>query len=188
MDVSQFDCWARSIAERSSLSRRRIGSAALLAMFGLIDIADAKKRKKKKKKPKTTAPCTGSCAGKTCGSDGCGDNNVCGSCRGGQICAGGDCVAGQANCPAGADHCQSFPTFCGTTSNCACYPTTEGETRCVAGTSGCGICTSSADCIAQGYEPGTVCIEINPGQGSNCGNCPTGPNTACARPCPARWL
>jgi hypothetical protein len=49
------------------------GFGALLGLVGL-DLADAKKKKKKKKKK-----CKPTCAGRTCGDDGCGGS--CGTCQ-----------------------------------------------------------------------------------------------------------
>lgn len=82
MDDQQFDDLARSLIH----SRR-----ALLGLGVALGVAppraDAKKRKRKRRKK--IPPCQPECAGRTCGSDGCG--GVCGQCGAGQTCSGGAC-------------------------------------------------------------------------------------------------
>jgi hypothetical protein len=100
------------------MSRRRgVGLAGVLGLAGLVAPpgADArkKKRKKKRKKPKPTSACRASCAGRTCGDDGCGGS--CGTCEGELVCRNGRC-----DCPEGQD-------LCGGTCHPACPASSPGR-------------------------------------------------------------
>jgi hypothetical protein len=97
----------------------------------------------------------------------------------GQRCLRGKCVVWQGTCSAGANSCAS-EVGCNATPGCACYVTTEGETRCGSGAGidpPCNVCTSSADCEEEFPDiPGVFCIL----KGDEPGCCPG----SCARPCP----
>ncbi len=100
--------------------------------------------------------CTPSCAGKQCGSDGCGGS--CGSCPAGSGCNGtGQCVAG---CTPQCAGLQCGPNGCGgTCGSCAAgYSCTNGQ------------CVSSGGCTAQcaGKQCGPD------GCGGSCGSCASG--------------
>ena len=89
MDEERFDRWTAGLGQ--SLSRRRLGGAAVgaLTALGLTGNAGAKKKKKKKKKP--VATCPGGCRGnEQCRSGKCIDP-ACGECPAGQECIYGLC-------------------------------------------------------------------------------------------------
>lgn len=94
----------------------------------------------------------------------------------GRHCLNGQCVVWQGTCPVGADTCIS-PQAC--SGSCACYQSTEGETRCGMSLGihpDCERCVTSADCVAQFPEfPGVFCKQ---GEGNSCG-CPG----VCLQPC-----
>jgi len=144
----------------------------------------------------------GSCKGdKTCQGGTCacppGDIDVCGgdicvppdaqcctdgNCSGlpGRRCFRGQCLDWQGTCPIGADACAGTGSACGQTSNCGCYQSTEGETRCGTGLGvlpDCERCKTSADCVAQ--FPQFLGVFCKKGEGAGCG-CPG----VCLQPCP----
>lgn len=94
--------------------------------------------------------CQPSCAGKTCGGDGCG--GTCGACGDGKSCVGGACAC-QPSCvgkSCGDDGCGGTCGVCGTSSTCAagqCVCTPVCGTPCPGGDpqAGCGIWTLPAD-------------------------------------------
>jgi hypothetical protein len=87
---------------------------------------------------KSTPTCTPSCAGKTCGDDGCGGS--CGSCDSCHTCSGGTCVA----------KCDSCHTCSGGT--CVAKAPNCGTKICGNDACGnsCGTCDSSYSCNPQG--------------------------------------
>ena len=140
--------------------------------------------------------CVPSCAGKQCGSDGCGGS--CGTCPGGQACQAGACVQANYECtdycggaaPSGCycdDSCDSYGDCCpevclGCPSLpfCECVPSCAGKD---CGDDGCGgscgtcppgvaceagICACVPDCEGDGgpLECG------DDGCGGSCGTCP----------------
>ena len=105
MNSSRFDSFTRALTDPRS--RRTALSALLGATLGLLGLVDTEAKKgkgKRKKKNKKKTPCVPACAGKTCGSDGCG--GTCGSCNG--ACPDGTCI-----CPSGS-------RLCGTTCQQCC--------------------------------------------------------------------
>src|SRR3954447_12004864 len=68
MDPSRFDTLARSLAMTGT--RRRALPTILAGAFVLLGLADTEAKHKRHKHKKK--PCIPICAGKTCGSDGCG--------------------------------------------------------------------------------------------------------------------
>jgi len=81
--------------------------------------------------------CTPGCAGKVCGSDGCGGS--CGTCPANQTCnANGQCVIGPANCNWIRSVCGSNPTctLCCWNVNTPKYEETCGPAGCIG-----GVCT-----------------------------------------------
>ena len=106
--------------------------------------------------------CTADCAGKQCGSDGCGGS--CGACQPGQVCAGGQCVV---DCVPDCSGKQCGPNGCGGTCGlcqpgfvCAggvcdddCIPDCAGK---MCGSDGCG-----GTCVA--FDPPVeVAFDANP--------------------------
>ena len=130
--------------------------------------------------------CAPQCAGKQCGSDGCG--GTCGTCPSGQSCS----LSSQCGCApqcggkqCGPDGCGGScgtcagATSCSASGTCACVPSCAGKTcgddgcggscgDCAAGTScngGTGQCVSGANpCESKQCGPD--------GAGGSCGNCP----------------
>jgi hypothetical protein len=169
MENNRFDAIARLLG--SAASRR--GIAHLLTGGALIGAArgvEAKKRHKKhRKKDRTKDQCPS-------GSERCG--SAC--CAEDQLCAEGQCVTGQGTCGAGADSCSATEIHCNGTTMCACFVTTQGDTRCGDTNilSQCGECTDDADCAS--YGPGAFCARDT---GDFCG-CDFG-QAFCRTPCPS---
>ncbi|GMV44508.1 MAG: hypothetical protein AMXMBFR64_62240 [Myxococcales bacterium] len=99
-----------------------------------------------------TGGCAPSCAGKECGSDGCGGS--CGSCGPAASCVGGKCLACEPSC----DGKQCGPDGCG---------------------GSCGGCADGAACLPSGVCP--TCVPSCAGRvcgwdgcEGSCGTCPTG--------------
>ncbi len=82
--------------------------------------------------------CIPNCAGKVCGSDGCG--GTCGACLKGETCDAGQCLPAETPC----------------TPNCAGLEC--GDDGC-GGT--CGICTDGKDCLAGACKVAEVPIEVD---------------------------
>jgi hypothetical protein len=109
--------------------------------------------------------CTPNCAGRECGSDGCGGS--CGTCSGGDVCTtGGACVSTAPDCPADRDctgrECGPDPVCGVSCGSCSGSETCEGG-LCVPPTnpcssadscftcvirSGCGWCASASYCVS----------------------------------------
>lgn len=133
---TRFDTLIRSlIRSRSRRDAVRVFSGSLLAGLLTNDLRSgiAKKGKHgegKKHKKRTTNRCIPTCAGRTCGDDGCG-----GSCG---PCANGVCNAGNCTCPtSGTERCGS---------GCA-QPCSGGQVR---NPVTCGCCTpNEGGCTAE---------------------------------------
>jgi hypothetical protein len=108
--------------------------------------------------------CVPDCAGKECGSDGCGES--CGTCTGGQTCQSGTCVNPPPFC-AGKNSCLDNAN-CGDGTPCHCLITEE------TGEPFCGVLLGSlnANCAVD-CLPSETCVDV-----SDCGG-----TTACATPC-----
>jgi hypothetical protein len=196
LDATRFDRFARTFVRH--LSRRRVLSSlsATLAAAAVVylpgDVAVAKcvrlgKKCDKKNKKKDTCCGGGKCKGKACK---CTNGRVrceetC--CASGEICAAGTCLTGQGTCASGADSCLVATISCNQRSNCSCYQSAEGTTRCGEPRipiTACGNCTSSAQCAASfPNDPGVFCAIDIGGQANGCG-CSAGEGT-CVPPCPA---
>jgi hypothetical protein len=130
--------------------------------------------------------CTPQCAGKTCGSDGCGGS--CGTCMSGQTCS----VSGQCACTPACTGKQCGPDGCGGSCGscagneacngsgvCACVPSCTGRACGNDGCGGsCGACPSGQACnnglgqCVMGLNP-CEGLECGPdGDGGTCGTCP----------------
>jgi len=140
--------------------------------------------------------CTPQCAGKQCGSDGCG--GTCGTCPSGQSCS----ASSQCNCTPQCAGKQCGPDGCGgvcgqcasgqtctTSGACACTPSCGAR---VCGDDGCGgSCGSCAS--GQFCSPAGACeAGVNPcagkacgpdGMGGSCGACPAGQDCNAAGAC-----
>ena len=202
MDAAHFDTLTRSFTAAGS---RRQALSALLsgALGGALGAAwseaaaakrkrkkkpcpPCKKRKKgrcKKKKPNGTACAGGECCGGRCvdttrNASHCGNcGNACGA---GQLCAQRQCVTGQGSCATGADMCAgSGSATCGDGS-CPCFTTMDNQTRCGRiELTGCGGCTSTAECETRfPTTPGVFCVKDT---GPGC-SCPLGEGF-CMTPC-----
>jgi hypothetical protein len=133
--------------------------------------------------------CVPSCAGKTCGSDGCGGS--CGSCAAPATCkASGQCCA--ANCAGktcGPDGCGGTCGACGAGQLCSatgtcnvCTPSCAGKT---CGPDGCGgscgfcnvgVCNGAGTCACTPHCAGKNCGDD--GCGGTCGACTLGKTCA----------
>lgn len=140
----------------------------------------------------STPGCVRDCAGRFCGSDGCG--GTCGTCGGvTPICSGGTCVADcTPNCAGktcGSDGCGgSCGTCSGATPVCssgtcipACTPACSGKTCGDNGCGGtCGMCgggtpiCASGTCVASCTPNCTGKTCGDNGCGGNCGTCTAG--------------
>lgn len=122
MDADRFDTIIRTLALPDS--RRSLLGIGLAAGLGsLLERLDVgAKRKKKKKRKNRKKSCRPKCAGKACGSDGCG--GTCGECEIFLTCQGGTCA------------CPDETEFCGG----ACWP------RCPASTPGRVVARHPATC------------------------------------------
>jgi hypothetical protein len=106
--------------------------------------------------------CTPSCAGRQCGSDGCGGS--CGDCLGGQFCARGqcvvDCVPQCSGRECGDDGCGGVCGDCGAGSSCIAGVCTAG---CIPNCSGrkCGDDGCGGRCAVFG-NPEIVSFDSNP--------------------------
>jgi hypothetical protein len=104
--------------------------------------------------------CTPSCSGRECGGDGCGGS--CGSCSGGEVCSGGQCVAScTPSCAGrvcGGDGCGGSCGTCGGGQTC----TAAGQ--CQSSGGNCGAPAWSAQVsYAAGAVVTSVCSESIPG-------------------------
>jgi hypothetical protein len=160
MDEQRFDALTRSLTRAHA--RRGALVAVLGGALGLLGLAETTaKHKKRKKKHKTTSPpppstCIPSCAGKVCGSDGCG--GTCGiPCTGGKTCQDGLCV-----CPGGTRFCPT-PELC--QSCCANADCAAGAPTCESGT----CCTAQGDpCTTSAPCCGASQCRAIPGGGDRC--------------------
>lgn len=189
MESERFDHLSKVISEASS-RRHALGllGAILGSLAGAGTVQPLEAKRKKKKKKRANAPCTPACAGRRCGSDGCGGS--CGTCAVTQVCN----TAGQCCTPACAGR-QCGPDGCGGT--CGACPRasdicTEAAQCCrpdctdrTCGTNGCGgscgtcphasqICTAGGQCGCPGGQrmcPNGACVpEANCCTGADCLN------------------
>lgn len=137
--------------------------------------------------PSMGCGCTPQCAGRQCGSDGCGGS--CGTCQAGQTCSATSqcgCVPQCAGRQCGDDGCGgvcgqcSAGQTCSPQRMCTCTPSCAGRT---CGDNGCGgscgtcmngqFCTAAGACMG-GTNPceGKICGPN--GQGGSCGACAAG--------------
>ena len=100
-------------------------------------------------------PCEGSCSGKECGVDECGDS--CGTCDGGLVCNAGDCVDPD-TC---TDTCGSSGCDCGTTCGSDCGTCSDGWS-----------CVDECNCECSPQCAGKECGDDN--CGGDCGMCSGG--------------
>lgn len=151
--------------------------------------------------PDAGAACTPSCAGRTCGDDGCA--GTCGSCGADGTCAGGTCVCSGATEDCGGvcvdvrvdeANCGACGTTCAPTEQCnagdcgppgACTPDCTGRS---CGDDGCGgtcgecpagrTCAMGGMCLCSASETmcGSECVDLRT-VARHCGAC----DRACAR-------
>lgn len=203
MDETQFDHLTRTLTDR--LSRRSLGqwgtvAAAALGLAAVeVSSGEAKKKKKKKKK------CKPNCAGRTCGTDGCG--GTCGSCTSTQICSNSGqclCAPNQKVCPAGSESscCDSLFGCCpdGTGLN-GCCP--SGNKCCpinsIRPNGGCcgqvdHCATNKAACCPGNFPVGCAGTERCCKSGDSCcpadkgeGCCPADNPVCCGTPTGDQW-
>jgi len=152
------------LSRRASTLDSRRGIVAVLAGLALGGAGSAlfgageaeahhhKKRNRRKKKGKKNnggtpaLDCIGSCTGKACGDNGCGDS--CGTCGAGQTCAAGSCL-----CASGFKPCQDA---CIPLANC-CTSTECGAASCSNGTCDCTGQPDGTDCGSAGQCVTGVC-------------------------------
>lgn len=137
-------------------------------------------------------PCTASCAGRACGSDGCGGS--CGSCAGGEVCnPSGQCVCPVSECAETCVDTNTDPANCGQCGRacgageycgggaCLCAPVCGGrqcgDDACGGSCGSCGggqVCNSSGQCACA--SGATLCAGSCVDTSSNvdhCGGCGT---------------
>jgi hypothetical protein len=193
MDSSRFDAITTALYRASG--RRALLAAMTVSLLG-GGVAEGKNKKKKKKnKKKSNLPpsppppdCVPSCAGKTCGDNGCGGS--CGNCGGDKQCQHGNCICEPesqittcaARCGTWPNNCEQDITCpscpvgkeclingsCGIPCNgdtcsagCGCSgPNTEGDRFCLAFLGDCPAreCSSTFPC-----PPGTMCHDTGVG-------------------------
>jgi hypothetical protein len=137
-----------------------------------------------------TAFCFPSCAGKSCGSDGCGGS--CGTCASGESCQSGQCIPGgcTSQCSGkecGSDGCGGVCGSCGSEMVCVqgkCTKAQGCETQCDGKQCGddgcggiCGLCSGGSTCVEGICKTGS-CIPNcdsktcgDDGCGGTCGDC-----------------
>jgi hypothetical protein len=203
MDHQQFEALTRAITagegSRRAVVRLLAGAAALGFALGGLTVVDAKKRKKnktkKKKKQKPLPPPLFNAFGCV---------NVGGNCQGNSaLCCSGICQGEQPRkgkpdtsiCVAhNTGGCTPERNACVTgneTSICnpdaVCTLTTGGAGFCASRLNAsraqnCRICRTDADCVAQGFPPGSACVILTGGQcvgESDCANVNGSSGTAC---------
>ena len=114
-------------------------------------------------------------------------NNTPAECPAGTTCVDGACVNRRGTCPAGADTCMTDGVLnCNDRRSCACFVSTEGETRCALNVGDgdlgvCGRCRSSAECAAAFPDvPGVFCVRT----AGTLGCCDGDGAGFCLAPCP----
>jgi hypothetical protein len=123
MEAISFDALSRAVAQiRSRRMLVRLGGGLLvggsLARLGLAETTA--KRKKRKRKKRRKKPCIPACAGKVCGSDGCGGR--CGTdCASYEVCQNGRCsctpACDEKDC--GDNGCGGVCGFCAIDATCS---------------------------------------------------------------------
>jgi hypothetical protein len=119
--------------------------------------------------------CVPNCAGRTCGPDGCGNADGCGTCPAGQPCSDeGRCGCNAQTCP---DGCCDLNGLCvpgNTLQNCgtggeACEPCSNAE---ICQNGQCVTCSPNCTCMGQNFcaEPAdnTTCFVADAGEGPEC--------------------
>ena len=186
MDGSSFDALLQTLTR--SPSRRGIARAlAGLALAGPAgawrDVVEtAAKKKRKKKKHKKRHVCAPNCAGKACGSDGCG--GTCGECGENRLCQSGQCVCPnaccsnadcgfQGACESGVCDCKSGARFCAgacipeedccTSAECQANQTCQdGQCVCLPAHKACdGACIPQDTCCNGSCDAGEDCLGNN---------------------------
>jgi hypothetical protein len=131
-----------------------------------------------------SCPCTWSCEGLVCGSDGCGGS--CGACGCGEVCDLGQCLfsacdgkdCGPDGCGGSCGACEQWPgSFCGVDGSCGCTTSCQGK-DCGDDSCGgsCGACGCGEVC-ASGQCDFTACDGKGCGAdgcGGVCGTCGCG--------------
>jgi DNA-binding beta-propeller fold protein YncE len=199
----RFDRWVLALTDR--LSRRGLGrlTAGLLGALGLArgapaDAALKKKKKKHKKKPKkrrksapssppALCPREENCAGRECGSDGCGGS--CGACADDLICSTpGRCVCtprcqgrqcGVDGCGGSCGNCPAAAQCDAPTGQCVCDPPCPVNTTCVLGVCQCPHATCHGVCCDTGQvcDAANACCAPEPREITCQGRCGPVPNT-----------
>jgi hypothetical protein len=121
--------------------------------------------------------CFASCDGKSCGDDGCGGS--CGTCDGGDVCSGGQCVCvphcdghtcGDDGCGGSCGSCPSYDSCSGGYCYCA-NPTPYCNGRCGTVSDGCGGTINCESCTCHPSCTGKRCGAAD-GCGGRChGTC-----------------
>lgn len=162
VDTSQFDRWARTLADattRRGIVHGLAGTALGLAVARLPDREAAGKTRKRQKPKRNAYGCLD--VGKACGGR---DRRCCsGICRGkkpkkgerdARRCAAHD-VAG---CQAGQNVCGGPVAQCGTGGTCTRTTGNAGFCGSVGGMIDCVACQKDADCDEATFGPGAACV------------------------------
>jgi hypothetical protein len=186
MDPLRFDELSRRMGLRSP--RRPLVSALAGGVLGLTAMRPlqvAARKGKHKHKTKKEKPNAFGCleVGDDCkrGDQCC--SGICEGKNGKRRCRAHDTGPCDQKTPGFCESVGPAGTRCKNQANCFCLRTTAGSHVC--GTSlapsACAECKKDADCVAQGFPPGTTCAVFSEG---NCaGLCEEG--TACIAPCGA---
>lgn len=185
MEGYRFDAITRSLTGSRRVVLGSVMGSVLTWMSGDDTRATPKRRRKRRRRMPRLKP------GKP-NRFGCLSVNV--PCRRHRQCCSGICRGhrGRRRCRRhGAGTCnQAAPAYCeastppltncDNTNGCWCLRTTGGSSYCgAAANSVCTVCERDADCVAQGFPPGSACAQFS--KNSCAGQCATG--TICVARC-----
>jgi hypothetical protein len=145
MDTARFDRWTQdlsiAVSRRQSLASLGFGLGALA---GLLDLAEAKKRKKKKIK-RNDFGCVN--VGNFCKNAGHCCSGICSGKRGKKKCRAHD---------TGGCRAEHNPVTCGGSADVPCFTNAGALGQCAHTTGNAGYCQNSGNCLACTRDPDCV--------------------------------